>query len=94
MVRMVVERQLILQQLGAAEIALQEATRMLEEGKPCREVLHQLAAVQRALESTCADILWMEIERSFQTVRENPCPDTRCEEVARFATYYSVWNEL
>lgn len=87
---MPVERQAVLERLRTAEGYLRAISQMLEEDQPCQQVLQQLNAVQSAIESASSHLLRLEVERCLQAIRENPCPEQRCEELARLASLYPL----
>jgi DNA-binding FrmR family transcriptional regulator len=91
---MPVEQDAVLQRLRTVEGHLHAVSQMLEDGVPCQQILHQLNAVQCALEAAGSQLLLMEVERCLQAIRENPCPERRCEELARLANLYPLANRF
>lgn len=90
---MPVEKPAILQRLRTAGGHLQAVSQLLEDDKPCQQILHQLNAIQCALEATSSLILCMEVERCLQAIHEDPCSEQRCEELARLSGLYSLLNK-
>ncbi len=56
---------------------LQAITRMVEEGAPCCEVLHQLHAVQGALRAVSKVLLSNAIRSSEAVLRHSDCAEER-----------------
>lgn len=88
------EKQAVLQQLRLTEVHLQVIGRMLVEDQPCQQIIHQLNAVQCAIEAVGSMLLQMEVERCLQTLRDNPCPEQRCEQLARLVNLYPLFKRF
>lgn len=85
---MPVEDQAVLQYLHKTESYIQAANRLLEEEAPCQLVLQQLNEARRALERAGSPLLCIEVERCLKAMRDNPCPEQRCDQLARLASLY------
>ena len=91
---MQVEEQVVTEQLSSVEAYLREVSQMLEDDRPCQDILHQLNAIQHALGTASSKLLRIEIERCLQVIRDNPCPEQRCKELERLLSLYSLSNKL
>lgn len=91
---MPVEKQVLLQRLHTSEGHLRAISGMLEDDEPCQQVLHQLNAVQCAIEAVGSLLLQMEVERCLRAIRDNPCPEQRCEQLARLVNLYPLFKRF
>jgi len=91
---MPVEKQVVLQELRSVEAYIQVVSQMLEEDQPCQLILNQLDAVRSAVEVAVSQLLHMEIERCLQAIRDNPCAEQRCEELARLGSLFPLSSRL
>jgi DNA-binding FrmR family transcriptional regulator len=89
-----VDKESVLQQMRTAEGHLHTVTQMLEDNLSCPQVLHQLNEVQCSVEAAGSTLLRMEFERCLQALRDNPCPDQRCEQLARLVNLYPFVNKF
>ena len=91
---MLAEGQAVIQRLRTAEGHLHAVRQMLEDGKSCQQILHQLSAVRCALEAAGYQLLSMEVERCLQEIRENPSPG-QCEaELQRLLNLYPFISQF
>jgi DNA-binding FrmR family transcriptional regulator len=88
------EKEAVLQWMRTAEDRLITVSQLLEEDHPCQQILDQLNAVQCAVEAAGSTLLRMEIERCLQGIRDNPCPEQRCEQLARLVYLYPLANKF
>lgn len=87
------ERSEIVRRLRSAEGHLGAVIGLVEAGKPCEQVLHQLGAVRAALRAAGARLLDCQINYSEELVRQNPCPEERAAELTRLVNlYYLVFQ--
>ena len=91
---MPVDQRAILQRLHATEVHLHAAGQMLEEDRPCQQILGQLNAIQCALGVMASQLLSTEVERCLQEARENPCPELRCKEIANLSNLYPLVSKF
>lgn len=91
---MPVEMQAVLTRLRMAEADLRAARQMLEEDRPCQQILHQLNAVQSALKASGSQFLCMEVQRCMQTIQDDPCPEERCEDLAQLSSLYPFFSKI
>ena len=91
---MPVEKEAILQRLHTAEGHLHAVSRMVAEEASCQQVLHQLNAVQCAIEAVGSQILQLEIEGCLQAIREDPCPEQCFEQLAILTKLYPMANKF
>ena len=91
---MAVEKQAVLQRLRITEGHLQAIGRMLAEDQPCQQILHQLHAVECDIEVVGSMLLQMEVERCLQALREDPCPEQRCEQLGRLVNLYPLFKRF
>jgi DNA-binding FrmR family transcriptional regulator len=91
---MPVEKEAVLQRMRTVEGHLHAVNQMLEDDIPCQQVLHQLNAVECALEAAASMLLRMEVECCLQAIRDNPCPEQRCEQLARLVKLYPWTNRF
>lgn len=82
------ERLELINRLRSAEGHLGAVIGLLEAGKPCEQVLHQLGAVRAALRAAGARLLESQISDCKQVIRNNPCPDEREAELIRLLKLY------
>ena len=72
---------------------------MLESGEACEPILHQLGAVQAALNAAGARMLACQLRQSQDVIRHSPCAEDRITEIThllvlyRFFRKYSVYDE-
>ena len=82
------KKQVILQRLRTAEGHLRAIRQMLVEDQPCQQVLHQLNAVQCALQSAGSLLLQMEVERCLRAVLYETCSEQQVQELERLSSLY------
>lgn len=88
---MPVEKAAVLKRLRTAEGHLQALSRMIEADQPCSQVLHQLNAVQRALEAAGLLLLRIEVEHCVQAIRQNPSIERDYEQLTNLANLYPLF---
>ncbi len=87
------ERAEIVRRLRTAEGHLGAVIGLVEAGKPCEQVLHQLGAVRAALRAAGARLVDCQIDYSEEIVRHHPCPEDRAAELTRLVNlYYLVFQ--
>lgn len=67
----------IIRRLRSAEGHLQGVTAMVESGRACEDVLHQLTAVQGALKAVAQMLLVEHIKESETVIKFSDCPEER-----------------
>ena len=82
------ERTDIVKRLRSAEGHLGAVIGLLEAGKPCEQVLHQLGAVRAALRTAGARLLDNQIDNSEEIIQHSPCPEDRAAELTRLLNLY------
>ncbi len=82
------ERAEIIRRLRSAEGHLGAVIGLIEAGKPCEQVLHQLGAVRAALRAAGARLVDCQINYSEEFIRHNSCPDDRAAELTRLFKLY------
>jgi DNA-binding FrmR family transcriptional regulator len=88
------EKQAILQRLRTVEGHLHAVHQMLVEDQPCQQVLHQLNAVQCALQAAGCQLLQVEVERCLQAIRDKPDPEQQMQALAHLADLYPFIYKL
>ncbi len=63
---------------------------MVEAGKSCDAVLHQLGAVQAALAAAGSAIIDCQVQSSAETILRNPSTEARVAELERLVTLYGL----
>ena len=82
------ERTAIVMRLRSAEGHLGAVIGLLEAGKPCEQVLHQLGAVRAALRAAGARLLDNQINYSEEIIQNGTCPEDRAAELNRLVNLY------
>jgi len=82
------ERNEIVNRLRSAEGHLGAVIGLLESGKPCEQVLHQLGAVRAALRAAGAKLLDNQINCSEEIIQNGACPEDRAAELTRLVSLY------
>ncbi len=82
------ERTDIVKRLRSAQGHLGAVISLLEAGKPCEQVLHQLGAVRAALRAAGARLLDCQIDSSEEIIQHSSCPQDRAEELTRLVNLY------
>ncbi len=82
------ERTDIVKRLRSAEGHLGAVIGLLEAGKPCEQVLHQLGAVRAALRAAGARLLDNQIDYSEEIIQYSSCPEDRAAELTRLVNLY------
>lgn len=80
----------IVRRLRSAEGHLRAVIDMVELGKPCEEVLQQLAAVEAAINAAGRALRYGQFRRSVETILHDTHAETRLTEVARLAALYGL----
>jgi DNA-binding FrmR family transcriptional regulator len=63
---------------------------LVEAGKPCEEVLHQLGAVRAALRAIGAKILVSQLEQSKEIILFSNDVEMRVDELSRLYSLYQI----
>lgn len=84
------ERTAILNRLKSAEGHLQAIITMVETDRSCKEVLHQLAAVEAALSAASCALRACEFRASADIILHSRDPEVRAAEVRRLAALYGI----
>ena len=84
------ERADIIKRLRSAEGHLGAVIRLVEAGKPCEQVLHQLGAVRAALRVAGAQLLGCQITSSEEIIQNSSCPEEREAELTRLVDLYHL----
>jgi DNA-binding FrmR family transcriptional regulator len=66
---------------------------MVEAGRPCEEVLHQLNAVQAALRVTKGKLLICQAQRIQTIIRDSLSPQQRTSELKRLQSLYATFMQ-
>ena len=82
------ERTEIVQRLRTAEGHLGAVIGLLEAGKPCEQVLHQLGAVRGALRAAGVRLLDCQINDCEEIIQNGTCPEDRAAELNRLVNLY------
>jgi DNA-binding FrmR family transcriptional regulator len=64
---------------------------MVETGRPCEEVLHQLNAVQSALRVTGGKLIACQAQSSQETIVNSSSPQQRTSELKRLQSLYTTF---
>lgn len=81
---------MIVNRLRSAEGHLHAVIGMVEAGAPCEEVLHQLAAVEAALNVAGRALRFCQFMQSVNMILHGPNAEARIAEVERLATLYGL----
>ena len=79
----------IVSRLRSAAGHLRAVTRMVENGAPCGEVLHQLNAVQGALRAVARELLAEHLVESERIIKDSDCPIERALAVDHLMEIYN-----
>jgi DNA-binding FrmR family transcriptional regulator len=79
----------LLQRLRTAHGHLEAVILMAETGKPCESVLHQLGAVQAALNCAGRAFIQCQLEQNIENLLSES-PETRSNTVLRLSNLYSL----
>ncbi len=82
------EQTLILARLRSAEGHLGAVIGMVETGQNCEKVLHQLHAVEAALQASGRHLLHCQVKQSIEIFSQDPCPEKRSAEIERLVDLY------
>ncbi|MCJ7661427.1 MAG: metal-sensitive transcriptional regulator [Anaerolineales bacterium] len=82
------ERTEIVRRLRSAEGHLHAITGMVEDDQSCEQILHQLYAVQSAVQATSCLILRQRVQQCLDTLQYNPGPDESSVELKRLVELY------
>ena len=72
---------------------LSVAISMLENDRPCEEVLHEIATARVTLDAVELQLLENQLQSSFDLIRFDPCPNRRCTELTRILDLYQILNK-
>ena len=78
--------------LRSASGHLGAVVKMVEEGQPCEEVVHQLMAVQAAIKAAGHQLVKDQFEYSAQALLNSDCEETRASETARLLQLFRLTN--
>lgn len=76
--------------LQSADGHLHAIIRMVVEGAPCKEILHQLDAVQAALRAVSLVILKVQLQHSTEIIQSSNCAEDRSAEISRIDELYQL----
>jgi hypothetical protein NreA len=80
----------IVRRLRSVEGHLHAVVDMVEAGRPCEEVLHQLDAVEAALCAAGRALRYCQFCQSIDVIRCSPNAEARLAELERLATLYRL----
>lgn len=80
----------ILQRLHSVAGHLEAVVRMVEAGRDCEEVLHQLGAVEAGLQAAGRHLLKCQAEESEALILSNPSVERRTKELKRLHSLYAT----
>jgi DNA-binding FrmR family transcriptional regulator len=83
----------IVQRLRCAVGHLTAVIEMTEKGRPCEQVLHQLNAVQAALDAAGTKLIMCQVENSQAILRESPSVKRRIAEIKRLQSLYTIFKK-
>ena len=83
----------IVRRLRSAEGHLGAVIGLVEAGKPCEQVLHQLGAVRAALRVAGARLVDYQVNYSEDLIRHNSCPEDRAAELTRLLKLYILLTQ-
>lgn len=66
---------------------------MAEEGRPCEQVLHQLHAVQAALQAVGLGLINCQIQNSQTTILDSSSVKERTSELKRIQSLYTIFTQ-
>jgi DNA-binding FrmR family transcriptional regulator len=84
------ERLAILNRLRSSQGHLRAVIRMVEEDRPCEQILHQLDAIQAALSATRRVLCACELQHSADIILHSPDEAARAAEMQRFASLFDL----
>jgi DNA-binding FrmR family transcriptional regulator len=82
------EKDLILKRLRSAEGHLVAVIGMVEAGQNCEKVLHQLHAVEAAIQASGRHLLHCQVQQSIEIVSQHPSLEKRSAEIERLVDLY------
>jgi DNA-binding FrmR family transcriptional regulator len=82
------EKDLILKRLRSAEGHLGAVIGMVEAGQNCEKVLHQLHAVEAAIQASGRHLLHCQVQQSIEIVSQHPSLEKRSAEIERLVDLY------
>ena len=82
------EKTVILTRLRSAEGHMRAVIGMVESGQNCEKILHQLHAVEAALQVTGLHLLQCQVEQSIEIVSQHPSLEKRNAEIERLIELY------
>lgn len=82
------EKDLILKRLRSAEGHLSAVIGMVEAGQNCEKVLHQLHAVEAAIQASGRHLLHCQVQQSIEIVSQHPSLEKRSAEIERLVDLY------
>jgi len=80
----------ILKRLRCAAGHLNAVIEMTETEKPCEQILHQLNAVQAALDAVGLRMLICQVKASEALILNSTCPNKRVNELKRLQSLYTI----
>jgi len=80
----------IIRRLRCAAGHLNAVIEMEEKGQPCEQVLHQLNAVQSALEVVSVRMLICQVQKSEALILQSPSFQERASELKRLQSLYTI----
>ncbi len=80
----------IVRRLRTAQGHLGAVIQLVEAGKPCEQVFHQLGAVRAALRVAGARLLDCQIGYSEDIIQQSPSPEDRTDELTRLINLYQL----
>jgi len=86
-------RKAIVNRLRTTEGHLRAVIGMVEADTPCEEVLHQLDAVEAALDAAGRALRYCQFRQSIDVIRHSPNAEARLAELERLAALYSITLE-
>jgi len=83
-------REAIVNRLRTAEGHLHAIVGMVESDAACEEVLHQLDAVEAALDAAGCALRYSQFRQSIDVIRHGASAEARLAELERLATLYRL----
>jgi DNA-binding FrmR family transcriptional regulator len=83
----------IVQRLRCAAGHLNAVIEMTEAGQPCEQVLHQLNAVQSALQAVGTKLIMCQLQSSQAILLDKSSRSRRISELKRLQSLYAIFNK-
>lgn len=83
----------IIKRMRCAAGHLNAVIEMTEEGRPCEQLLHQLNAVQAALQAVGLGLIKCQVQSSQTIILEGSSAKERLSELQRIQSLYTVFTQ-